>query len=152
MADPISPTDFLNRIPVPRISESSPPVQKDLIAEILKADDAIFGSGIENRACVRALLILQAGDLDRSHKIVQEMPGKSAAYVHGMLHRIEGDYSNAKYWFRRATNHPAFSRGSVDPIDLTDQLARSVRSAVPQDLTQSLRIELNSLLDFLMKT
>jgi hypothetical protein len=152
MADPLSPTEFLNRISVPRISESAPPVQKDVIAEILKADDAIFGTGTENRACVRALLLLQAGDLDRSHKIVQEMAGKSAAYIHGMIHRIEGDYSNAKYWFRRATNHPAFAHGTVDPIDLTDQVERSVPSAIPTDLAQSLQIELKSMLDFLMET
>jgi hypothetical protein len=42
------------------------------------------------------------GDWSRAHEIVQSQKGKSAAAVHAYLHRKEGDYSNADYWYERA--------------------------------------------------
>jgi hypothetical protein len=151
MAEPLPAAEFVNSLSLPRISKDIPPVQEDLVDRILKADEAIFGSGIENRACSRALLLLQAGDFEHSHRLVQEMAGKSAAYVHGMLHRVEGDYSNAKYWFSRAADHPAFLHQSVDPIDLTDQVEQHASSALPEEVVKSLLNEVNSLLTYLLK-
>lgn len=42
------------------------------------------------------------GDWDRAHKLVQDDPSSDAAWVHAHLHRVEGDLSNAGYWYRRA--------------------------------------------------
>ena len=42
------------------------------------------------------------GDWDAAHKIVQDESTKDAAWVHAYLHRVEGDLSNAGYWYRRA--------------------------------------------------
>ncbi len=42
------------------------------------------------------------GDWDRAHKIVQDDGTREAAWVHAYLHRVEGDLSNAGYWYRRA--------------------------------------------------
>ncbi len=42
------------------------------------------------------------GDWDRAHQIVQSQKGKVAAAVHAYLHRKEGNYSNADYWYERA--------------------------------------------------
>lgn len=42
------------------------------------------------------------GDWEAAHKIAQEDPSEDGAWVHGWLHRIEGDLSNAAYWYRRA--------------------------------------------------
>ena len=39
---------------------------------------------------------------DRGHEIVQNLPGKTAAWVHAYLHRKEGDLVNASYWYERA--------------------------------------------------
>jgi hypothetical protein len=41
-------------------------------------------------------------DWDKAHSIVQEMPGKEAAWIHAYLHRKEGDEANASYWYHRA--------------------------------------------------
>ena len=42
------------------------------------------------------------GDWDKAHKIVQDDEGRAAAWVHAHLHRVEGDESNAGYWYARA--------------------------------------------------
>ena len=42
------------------------------------------------------------GDWDAAHKIVMNEETKDAAWVHAYLHRVEGDLSNAGYWYRRA--------------------------------------------------
>src|SRR6478609_7088251 len=39
---------------------------------------------------------------DQAHKIVQDESSAEAAWVHGYLHRVEGDLGNAGYWYRRA--------------------------------------------------
>jgi hypothetical protein len=45
------------------------------------------------------------GDWDAAHKIVQDESDANAAWVHAYLHRVEGDLSNAGYWYRQA-NQP----------------------------------------------
>ncbi len=54
-------------------------------------------------------LFLWNGSLDRSHTIAQEIETPTGSYWHGLMHRMEGDYSNAKYWFRLVGDHPAMT-------------------------------------------
>ena len=42
------------------------------------------------------------GDWDAAHRIVQDEKTPDAAWVHAYLHRVEGDLSNAGYWYRQA--------------------------------------------------
>jgi hypothetical protein len=42
------------------------------------------------------------GDWDKAHKVAQEQEDQPSAWVHAYLHRVEGDLSNAGYWYRRA--------------------------------------------------
>lgn len=42
------------------------------------------------------------GDWDQSHRIIQDIPSKEAAWVHAYLHRKEGDIWNADYWYAQA--------------------------------------------------
>ena len=39
---------------------------------------------------------------DRAHQIVQDLSSREAAWVHAYLHRVEGDISNADYWYSRS--------------------------------------------------
>jgi len=50
---------------------------------------------------VEAALWLRLGLIDRAHEIVQDGKRGTAAYLHGVVHRLEGDYWNSKYWFRQ---------------------------------------------------
>ena len=42
------------------------------------------------------------GNWDAAHKIVQDESDAHSAWVHAYLHRVEGDLSNASYWYRQA--------------------------------------------------
>lgn len=57
------------------------------------------------RACLAGLWLLH-DFLDESHRISQSLHGREGSYWHGIMHRREGDYANAKYWFRRVGAHP----------------------------------------------
>jgi hypothetical protein len=51
---------------------------------------------------LKALQLLAAGDWDAAHELVQDDPSAEASWVHAHLHRVEGDLSNAGFWYRRA--------------------------------------------------
>ena len=51
---------------------------------------------------LKALYYDGKGDWGKSHAMVDDLPGKSAARVHAYLHRKEGDLWNADYWYRRS--------------------------------------------------
>ena len=44
------------------------------------------------------------GEWDRSHKIVQEYGDPVACWIHAVLHKIEGDAWNSRYWYARTTH------------------------------------------------
>jgi hypothetical protein len=53
------------------------------------------------------------GSWDDAHKIAQDREGEADYdWVHAYLHRVEGDLSNAGYWYRRCKRAPA--TGSLD--------------------------------------
>jgi hypothetical protein len=53
-------------------------------------------------AAVRALWWSGKDDWEKAHKIVMDEGGADCAWVHGYLHRVEGDLGNAGYWYRQA--------------------------------------------------
>lgn len=45
----------------------------------------------------------RAGRWDEAHEIVQEDEADATAcWIHAVLHAIEGDHGNARYWFAKA--------------------------------------------------
>ena len=42
------------------------------------------------------------GDWQAAHRIVQEREGDAVAdWIHAVVHRMEGDLGNARYWYHR---------------------------------------------------
>lgn len=56
-------------------------------------------------APLRALWYAAKGDWQEAHNIAQDIPSPDGSWVHAYLHRVEGDQSNAHYWYVRA-NRP----------------------------------------------
>jgi hypothetical protein len=103
--------------------------------------------------------------LDEAHAICQDIPTSSGSYWHAIMHRREGDYSNAKYWLRRVEQHEAFSSfaartaelaafrgqsrtleklvrgGAFDPFAFVDLVEKAVRSQQSDDIELCLDIQ-----------
>jgi hypothetical protein len=53
--------------------------------------------------CLEAVNLALAGNWEAAHAIVQEHEGDPTAdWIHAVLHKIEGDDANSRYWYRRA--------------------------------------------------
>jgi hypothetical protein len=55
---------------------------------------------------VRALWFCQAGRWDEAHAVAQDIHSPLGSWIHALLHLIEGDEGNARYWFTRAGRPP----------------------------------------------
>jgi hypothetical protein len=66
------------------------------------------------------------GDWDASHDLAQAQHDAEGAWVHVWLHRIEGDLSNADYWYRQAHRSPRRDDTRTEGIDIARELIRSV--------------------------
>lgn len=61
-------------------------------------------------SALQALWWLLKDDWDKAHKCVQGHEGQpDCDWVHAHLHRVEGDLSNAGYWYRHAKRPVATS-------------------------------------------
>jgi hypothetical protein len=50
-----------------------------------------------------AVALLEGGDWQAAHEIVQRDEGsRLSCWAHGIVHLMEGDRSNARYWYRQA--------------------------------------------------
>ena len=93
--------------------------------------DELFG------ASVKSGLLLWNDALDVSHKISQNIDSPTGSYWHGIMHRREPDYSNAKYWFRRAGDHAIFAELREQVLALLE--ARSRQSPELADYTAAIQ-------------
>jgi hypothetical protein len=50
----------------------------------------------------RVVELLAAGSWQDAHTIVQQDKSELAAWLHGIVHVLEGDLDNARGWYKRA--------------------------------------------------
>ena len=51
----------------------------------------------------KAVKLLAGGNWQRAHEIVQQdEESPLSCWAHGIVHILEGDISNARYWYRQA--------------------------------------------------
>jgi hypothetical protein len=78
----------------------------------LTVETAFAGQNIrdaEMASCCLAGLWLYHDFIDEGHGICQDIATPSGSYWHGIVHRREPDYGNAKYWFRHLGPHEIFA-------------------------------------------
>ena len=64
-----------------------------------------------------AVSLALAGDWQASHWIVQQHEDDSTAcWIHAVLHRIEGDASNARYWYRRSRREAGLAQSPQEEL------------------------------------
>jgi hypothetical protein len=85
-------------------------------------------------ACCLSGIWLLHDFLDESHTISQSIETPSGSYWHAIMHRREGDFFNAKYWYRRVGQHPVSEwvgeqlGSTYDPFAFVDRCEAAVRS------------------------
>lgn len=58
---------------------------------------------LDPQELARALAHLERGDWQAAHAIVQgDEDSPLACWAHGIVHLMEGDLANARYWYREA--------------------------------------------------
>ena len=54
---------------------------------------------------IKVLDFAKEGEWDKAHQLVQPYSDEVSCLIHAYLHRVEGDLSNAQYWYTRAESN-----------------------------------------------
>jgi hypothetical protein len=57
---------------------------------------------LQETSIARVVRHLEAGEWQAAHALVQKDATSQGCWAHGIVHLVEGDLDNAKYWYRRA--------------------------------------------------
>ena len=94
-----------------RLPELGPGSSNETMFDVLCIASVFADSQVVDKSsasCCISALLLWHDFLDESHAISQEIDTIDGSYWHGIMHRREPDYGNAKYWFRRVPRHEIF--------------------------------------------
>jgi len=104
-------------------------LDRELWREIVATDDATLAGTTpiakpREFALVRGGLLYALDDLEGCHRVFQDAHSDLGSYWHGMMHRREGDFDNARYWFRRAGSLPVFAKLHGDVASFSPDMAK----------------------------
>ncbi len=115
-------------------------LNEELLATSL--DDLFQGQTVKDEVFGGALksgLLIWNDAINDSHNISQGLSNNTGSYWHGIMHRREPDYSNAKYWFGRVGTHSIFpdlreraiaiAKEQSNPSDKLNQIAQVIEKA-----------------------
>ena len=139
--------DVLQSLDVSSLSRDCEPQDRDMAA-----------------LCLSGLWLLY-DFLDDSHQLSQQVKTSSGSFWHGIMHRREGDFSNAKYWFRQTGSHPVleqlsaeaeqygFAAAAWDPFQFVDACQAAVeRGDASQDCLALQQREWELLFDYCFRS
>ena len=63
----------------------------------------------------RSLWYAKKGEWEKSHEIAQAITTPVGSWIHAMLHLMEGDIKNARYWFMQA-GKPVVQPSQIDAL------------------------------------
>jgi hypothetical protein len=66
-------------------------------------------------------------DWDKAHGIVMKQDSREAAWVHAYLHRVEGGFENAGYWYRQARRNAATGDLAAEWAEIAAELLTAKR-------------------------
>lgn len=114
------------------------------LAELNAQLDTILSAPeLDRRYCdlARAAVLLWHDHFEPAHQLAQDVENADGSLLHGILHRREPDFSNARYWFRRVgPNHPSFECvvGKVKVALMGIRSELIARQLIPNDRWQPL--------------
>lgn len=97
-----------------RLVVDGPAAGADFAAAREHVAKAVANPVVACHAGLVAGLWLYVDELDPAHTAAQDLDTPTGAFWHAVVHRREGDFDNALYWYRKAARHPA-----MDRMDLT---------------------------------
>ena len=71
---------------------------------------------------LQAMWYARKGDWETAHNIAQSIGTELGSWIHAYLHRVEGDLSNADYWYKRAGKLPHSGSTEVEADDIINSI------------------------------
>ena len=71
---------------------------------------------------LQAMWHARKGDWDKAHHIAQTIDTELGSLIHAYLHRVEGDLSNADYWYKRAGKLPHSGSTEAEADDIVNSI------------------------------
>ena len=87
--------------------------RSDLTSMVAKCE---FPANV-NEELLKAIDLALSDEWDAAHRIVQQYEDTTAAWIHAVLHKIEGDLDNSRYWYRRAGKMECVDREPLPELE-----------------------------------
>jgi len=118
--DPVALNEIFAAAPLARIDDRKPEGARPRT----KLDEQLGGApDAGHYGLALAALYLRHGLLHDAHELANNIGGAEGNWLHAIMHRMEGDYDNARHWHRKTGKQPL--EGSISTLVQT-QLPREL--------------------------